>query len=362
MNLEFLNQYLNTDSPSTFEVEAQKIWIDYVKQFTNNYQTDNYCNAFTVLKTKQSNNKPFKVVLDAHCDEISWQVCSIEENGYIRVKRYNGTDNEITPTTQIKIITNKLDENGNYIKINGVFGTLPIHLKDKTKPTENIPELLYIDVCAESKEEVEQLGIELGNYVVQIRNTEIVNDKYVISKSLDDKIGGFINAEVLRNIVENNIELPFDLYIVNSAQEEVGLRGAKMITDTIKPDIVISFDVTFDASTPNVNILKHGNNKLNDGVIFRLGADVNKKLFDLMKTTADNCNIPYKIEVGGAGGTNTSAYNLSNGGVVTSCVSIPLRYMHTPNEKISLSDTEHAINFLVELLKVIEYNHNFKLI
>lgn len=362
MNIEFLKQYLNTDSPSTFEVEAQKVWIDYVKQFTDNYETDNYCNAFTVLKSKLLIDRRFKVALDAHCDEISWQVCSIDDNGFIRVKRYNGTDNEITPTTEIKIITNKLDDNGNYIKINGVFGTLPIHLKERGKVTEITPESLYIDVCAESKEEVEQLGIELGNYVVQRKNVEFVNDKYVISKALDDKIGGFINAEVLRTIVENKIELPFDLYIVNSAQEEVGLRGAKMITERIKPDVVISFDVTFDASTPNVNNSKHGKNKINDGVIFRLGADVNKKLFDLMKNVADNCSIPYKIEVGGAGGTNTTAYNLSNGGVATSCVSIPLRYMHTPNEKISLSDTKYAIDFLVELLKVIKYEHDFKLI
>ena len=242
------------------------------------------------------------------------------------------------------------------IKISGVFGSSPIHFKigdDKEKITE---ESLYIDVFCSTKEEVLNKGIEIGNYIVFDRKPEIIDNKYIISKSLDDKIGGFIITEVLNKLVSDKIDLPYDLYAVNSTQEEVGLRGSKMITDTIKPNIAICFDVSFDTSTPNTNKDKHGDYKMGDGLIFRVGSDVHPTFLKHMKKVADDKNYKYKIYVGGAGGTNTNSYNLSNGGVVTSTISIPLRYMHTPNEIVSLDDIQTTIDYIVDLLKSINGN------
>jgi len=366
MNKEFLLNYLKTDSPSTFEVESQKTWIEYISNFITDIKSDNYGNTYATLYSKnqdinQTVNR-FKVVIDAHCDEIGWIISSIDDDGYLRVKRNGGTDNQITPSTNVKIITDNKDENDLFIKIKGTFGTTPIHLKDKDKEYKPTQENIYIDVLANSKDEVKEMGIEIGNYVVFDRTPEIINDKYIVGKSLDDKVGGFIIAEVLRRLVEENIQLPYDLYVVNSVQEEVGLRGSKMITDTIKPDVAIVFDVHFDTNTPNIDNKKFGNTKMGDGLIFRNGADVHPILLKLMKSVAKESNFNYKIIIGGAGGTNTAAYNLSNGGVVTSTISVPLRYMHTPNEIVSLNDIEMTINYYVELLKNIEYNHNFKLV
>lgn len=361
MNKKFLLEYLNTDSPSTFEVESQKKWIEYISKYSKEVITDYYGNAYTVLKSKQYISNRYKVVIDAHCDEIGWMVSSIDDDGFIRIKRNGGTDNEITPSTTIKIITDNKDKKGNFIKISGVFGTTPIHLKDKEDPKLTL-EKLYIDIFATSKKEVEDLGVEVGNYVVFDRQSEIVNDKYIIGKSLDDKVGGYINAEVLRRLVEENIELPYDLYIVNTVQEEVGLRGSKMITDTIKPNVAICFDVHFDTGTPNIDKSKYGDTKMSDGLIFRNGYDVHPRLLNLMKIVAKEKDFKYKIIVGGSGGTNTTGYNLSNGGVVTSTISIPLRYMHTPNEVVLLDDIELVINYYIELLKSIQYEHDFKLI
>ena len=194
------------------------------------------------------------------------------------------------------------------------------------------------------------------------RISELVNNKYVIGKGLDDKIGGFIIAEVLKRLKEDNITLPYNLYVVNSVQEELGLRGSKMITETIKPDVAICFDVHFDTSTPNVDKTKFGDTKMNDGLVFRTGHDTHPKLLKLMKDVAKNNNVKYKQIVGGAGGTNTTSYNLSNGGVVTGSLSIPLRYMHSPNEIVSLDDVELSISYFIELLKSISDNHNFKLV
>lgn len=355
MNKEFLKKYLNTDSPSTFEVGAQKVWIEQVSKYSDMIESDNFGNVFAYKKSLNDNIDRYRVVIDAHCDEIGWVVSSIDSDGFLRVKRNGGTDNEITPSTNVKILT----DSGK--KIKGVFGTTPIHLKDKEqfKPTQ---ENIYIDVFATSKEEVEEMGIEIGNYVVFDRDVEIINDKYIIGKSLDDKIGGFIIAEVLKKIKEEDIKLPYDLYVVNSVQEEVGLRGAKMITETIKPDLAICFDVHFDTNTPNIDKSKYGDTKMGNGLIFRSGYDVQPNVLKFMKKVANENNYKYNVIIGGAGGTNTSGYNLSNGGVLASTISIPLRYMHTPNEVVLLEDIELTINYFVDLLKNIEYKHNFKII
>lgn len=361
MNKEFLKKYLNTDSPSTFEVEAQKAWMEYLNDSCDSITTDNYGNTYATIYSKEMTEKRYNVVIDAHCDEIGWMISSIDSDGFIRVKRNGGTDNEITPSTNVRIITDNKDENGNFIKYKGVFGTTPIHLKDK-KQFEPTQENIYIDVFATSKEEVEQMGIEIGNYVVFDKECEIINDKYVMGKSLDDKVGGFIIAEVIKRINDEKIELPFDLYAVNSVQEEVGLRGSKMITDKINPDVAICFDVHFDTNTPNIDKSKFGDTKMGEGLIFRNGYDVHPHLLKLMKNVAKEKEINYKIIVGGAGGTNTAGYNLSNGGVVTSTISIPLRYMHTPQEIVLLDDIELTINYYIELLKNIKYEHDFKLV
>ena len=261
--------------------------------------------------------------------------------------------------TNVRIITDNEDEDGT-IKVHGVFGVTPIHLKDKDNDPKITQDNLYIDVCATSKDEVLKMGIEVGNNVVFDTELNIIDEKYLKGKSLDDKIGGYIIAEVLKKIVEEKISLPYDLYVVNSVQEEVGLRGAKMISETIKPDVAICFDVHFDTSTPNIDKSIHGSTKMGEGLIFRGGYDVHSNLLKLMKKVATDTDTDFKVIVGGSGGTNTAAYNLANGGVVTSTISIPLRYMHTPQEIVKISDVELTINYMVELLQNIKNKHDFK--
>ena len=358
MDKRFLIELLETDSPSTYEVEGQKLLMSEISQLADEVITDNYGNV--VFKISGTSDNPMKVVLDAHCDEISWVVKRITDDGLLYVARNGGTDNTITPTQAVKVFTNRT-EDGKHFKVKGFFGWVPIHLKGE-KPEQPSNDNLYVEVGATSKEDVEKMGIDVGNFVVMDREPKFMNEDIVVGKSLDDKIGVFILSQVLKNIKESNVKLPYDLYIVSSVQEEVGLYGAKMITEKIKPDVAIIFDVSFDTSTPTVDKNKHGTYKIGDGLIFRKGKDVNHKLLELMKSVATKNNIPYKIQIGGAGGTNTFSYYLSNGGVATSTLSIPLRYMHTPNEMIHLSDVEKAITYIEHLLLNIENNHNFKLL
>lgn len=363
MDKEFLIEYLNTDSPCSNEVEAQNSWIEQVKNDCEQLITDNYGNvAALIRKTDGNPNDTYRVVIDAHCDEIGWVVSRITDEGFIYVKRNGGTDNDITPGTRVKIMTESFDENGKQIKIKGFFGWIPIHLKKKPKADTPNEDNLFIDVTARSMEDIEEMGIEVGNYIVVDREAEIINDKFVVGKSLDDKIGGFILSEVLKKLKIDDVKLPYDLYVVNSVQEEVGLFGAKMITETIKPNVAICFDVCFDTNTPMIDKNKYGDFKMGDGVVFRQGRDTHINLVRLMKKVANENEVPYKMSVGGGGGTNTFSYYLSNGGVVTSTISIPLRYMHTPNEMVMLEDVQKTVDYYVELLKNIEYKHNFKLV
>ncbi len=352
MNKEFLLKYLNTDSPSTYEIEGQKVWLAELEEYADKVITDNYGNVALLIKgTKHSKSNNFKVVIDAHGDEIGWIVKSISDDGFIKVQRNGGTDNDITQGTQVKILTRKG-------KVKGFFGSPAIHLKDRDSKDKIKQENLAIDVGALTKEDVEKLGIEVGSFVVVDRVAEIMNDKFVVGKSLDDKIGGFIHSEVLKKLKEDKIKLPYDLYIVNSVQEEVGLRGARMMNKIIKPNVAIAFDATFDTNTPGINKDKHGDYKMGEGIVLRQGFDVHNTFLKLMKDCAKENDINFKIQVGGSGGTNTFSYYQS--GVVTNTLLIPLRYMHTPNEMVMLDDVQTAIDFYVKALQKIENNHNFK--
>lgn len=357
MNEDFLMKYLKTNSPSTYEVDGQRVWRDYIKDFVDEVEVDNYGTVIAKINSSNSDNKknPYKVLIDAHADEIGFIVKRITDDGYIYVESMGGIDYDVTPGISVNVMT----DDG---LVKGFFGWIPIHQRNHKNPEKPTVETVFIDLGVSSKEEVEKLGVEQGNFVVFDRKPEILNEKYLVSKSLDDKIGGFITAELARTIKESKIDLPFDLYIVNSVQEEVGLRGATMVTNRVKPDVNISIDVCFDNSNPLVSNTKYDDTKIGEGIILANFPAINHKLLDLMKATAKKGKIKHQIRVGSGRhtGTNTDAYNLSNGGVVSGLVSVPLRYMHTPNEMIHMDDVECSIKFFTKLLKKIKYKHNFK--
>lgn len=357
MNKKFLMEYLSTNAPSTFEVEGQKVWKDYIEKFVDSVEVDNYGTVIAKIlsKNKDNKNKPYKVLIDAHADEIGFIVKRITDDGYIYTEPMGGIDYDIVIGLPVNIMT----DNG---LVKGIFGWIPIHQRDATNPDKPTKDKVFIDVGASSKKEVEDLGIEQGNFIVFDRKPEILNEKYLVSKSLDDKIGGFVIAEVARTIKEKGIDLPFDLYIVNTVQEEVGLRGATMVTNNINPDVNITIDVCFDNTNPLVSKTKYDDTKIGEGIILANFPAVQQNLLKLMKKVAKKNNIKHQIRVGSGRhtGTNTDAYNLSNGGVISGLVSIPLRYMHTPNEIVHMEDVESAITFYIKLLKKIDYQHDFK--
>ncbi|MEZ4909113.1 MAG: M20/M25/M40 family metallo-hydrolase [Saprospiraceae bacterium] len=240
---DFLFNYLNNAAPSGFEVNGQKIWLNQIKPFVDEWDSDNYGTVYGIINP----GKKFKVLIEAHADEIGWRVNYINDKGLIYVIRNGGSDHIIAPSKRVFIHT----DDGKQVK--GVFGWPAIHTrnhKDNNKHPET--DNIFIDIGASSKEDVLKTGVDVGNPITFVDNLEKLNDNYIVGRALDNRIGGFCIAEVARKIKENNIQLPYTLYIVNSVQEEVGLRGAQMITETIKPNAAIVTDVSHDTTTPMI--------------------------------------------------------------------------------------------------------------
>ncbi len=348
---DFLRQYLNNASPTGFESAGQKLWIEYLKPYIDDWGSDNYGTVYGIINP----GKDFKVVIEGHADEISWFVHHITDNGFINVIRNGGSDHMIAPSKRVNIHTDK-----GIVK--GIFGWPAIHTRkgeeSKLAPTvDNI----FIDVGASKKEEVLEMGIHVGSVITYEDEMITLNDRFYVGRALDNRIGGFCVAEVGRLIKENKIDLPFSLYIVNSVQEEVGLRGAEMIAHTIKPDVAIVTDVTHDTQTPLMNKKKLGDVKSGDGPSVTYAPAVHNNLLRLIIDTAKEKEIPLQREAASRStGTDTDAFAYSNGGVPSALISLPLRYMHTTVEMAHKSDVENVIRLIYETLLKIEHGHSFK--
>jgi len=348
---EFLRKYLNNASPTGFESSGQKIWLEYIKPYIHDWQLDNYGTAYGIINP----DKPYKVVIEGHADEISWFVHYITDKGYINVIRNGGSDHLIAPSKRVNIHTKK-----GIVK--GIFGWPAIHTRhgEDAKLTPKV-ENIFIDVGASSKEEVLEMGIHVGCVITYEDEMTILNDKYYVGRALDNRMGGFCVAEVARLIHENKIDLPYSLYVVNSVQEEVGLHGAEMVAHTIKPNVAIVTDVTHDTNTPLVSAQKLGDIKSGDGPSVTYAPAVHNNLLSLIIETAEEKEIPIQREASSRRtGTDTDAFAYSNGGVPSALISLPLRYMHTTVEMAHKDDVNNVIRLIYETLQKIEDEHNFK--
>lgn len=347
----FLMKYLNNASPTGFEAAGQQLWLEYIKPFVDDWQLDNYGTAYGIINP----DADYRVVIEGHADEISWFVHYISDDGFVNVVRNGGSDHVIAPSKRVNIHTPKGI-------VRGVFGWPAIHTRhgeeNKLMPK---PENIFIDVGAKDKEEVLAMGIHIGCVITYEDQVEILNDRYYVGRALDNRIGGYCIAEVARLLKKNKVTLPFGLYIVNSVQEEVGLRGAQMIAERIKPHVALITDVTHDTHTPMINLKKHGDVKSGAGPSLTYAPAVHNKLLSLIVETAEAEKIPFQREAASrATGTDTDAFAYSGEGVPSALISLPLRYMHTTVEMAHKKDVENVIKLIYATLKRIEYGHNFK--
>ena len=348
-SITFLENYLNNAAPTGYESSGQKIWMNYLKPYVDEFITDTYGTAVGVINP----DAKYKVVIEGHSDEISWYVNYITDNGLIYVIRNGGSDHQIAPSKWVNIHTKKGI-------VQGVFGWPAIHTRKNGK--EEIPKLdnIFIDVGAKDKKEVVKMGIHVGCVITYPDTFKILNKDKFLCRAIDNRAGGFMIAQVARLISENNIKLPFGLYITNSVQEEVGLRGAEMITQTLNPNLALVTDVCHDTTTPMINKKTEGHTEIGKGPVISYAPAVQNNLRERIIETAEKNKIPFqRLASSRFTGTDTDAFAYSNGGVASALISLPLRYMHTTVEMVHRKDVENVIRLIYETLLTIKNGESF---
>lgn len=348
---QFLASYLNNASPTGFESPGQKLWLEYIRPFVDDYITDVYGTVVGVVNPGQ----PYKVVIEAHADEISWFVNYIDNDGYIYVRRNGGSDHQIAPSMRVNVHT----KNG---LVPGVFGWPAIHVRDEKEETPTLKNI-FIDLGCKNKDEVFALGVHVGSVVTFTDGFMELNDRYYVGRALDNRIGGFMIAEVARLLKENGKKLPFTLYVVNAVQEEIGLRGAEMISRKLSPNVAIITDVCHDTQSPMYNKKLQGDITAGKGPVITYGPAIQTNLNDLLIDVAEKNEIPFqRAAVSRSTGTDTDSFAYSAEGVASTLISLPLKYMHTTVEMVHKEDVEKVIQLMYEFLLQLESGHDFRYI
>ncbi|TAL46306.1 MAG: M42 family peptidase [Chitinophagaceae bacterium] len=350
-SFSFFKKYINNASPVGFETSGQKLWLEYLKPYVDTHFTDAYGSAVGVVKP----NEKFKVVIEAHADEISWFVNYVSPEGLLYLKRNGGVDHQIAPGQRVFI-------HGKKGPVKAVFGWPAIHTRinnpEQKEPQPKVDNL-FLDCGARNKKDIEKLGVHIGAVVTyQDGFEELANDFYV-GRAFDNRIGGFMIAEVARLLKENRKKLPYGLYVVNAVQEEIGLRGAEMIARRIKPDMAIVTDVTHDTSTPMISKIIEGEIACGKGPSLAYAPAIHNKLLKVVEDVATKKKIPVQWRtLSRSTGTDTDSFAYANDGCPSVLISIPLRYMHTTVEMLHRDDIENTIKLMYETLLILSPKTN----
>jgi len=349
-SIKFLYSYINNPSPTGFESEGQKLWLNYIQPYVDEYIVDTYGSVAAIINPKAK----YKVVIEAHADEISWFVHYITKDGFIYLRRNGGSDHQIAPSMRVNI-------HGTKGIVKGIFGWPAIHVRDAAKEESPSLKNIFLDLGCSSAKEVEALGVHVGTVVTYEAPLMELNGKYFVGRALDNRIGGFIIAEVARILKESKDKLPFALYIVNSVQEEVGLNGATMMARKINPQVAIVTDVCHDTQTPMMNKIASGDLACGNGPVLSYAPAVQNNLLKLIIDAANKNKIKFQRQAASrATGTDTDAFAYATDGIASALISLPLRYMHTTVESVHKEDVEQVIKLIYNSIKSIKNNQDFR--
>jgi len=335
---EILLELLQMKCPSGSEEQVTDLFACSISPYVDEVSMDANGNR---IAHKKGNGK--KVVLMAHADEVGLLISYINNDGFLYFNEVGGIDTNLLPGQRVAI-------SGKKGIVTGIIGKKPIHLQDKKDGSKDLmPEDLWIDIAAKDKADAME-KVQLGSVASYISMPLMMSDTIIASKSLDDRIGVAILIGVAKNL--QNSMSNYDIYFVASTQEELGARGAQTVTETIIPEIGIAIDVTHATDYPTTSPIKDGDISLGKGVVIPLGPNMNKTLSQSFINIAENNKIPHQIEViAKPTGTDARMIQVAGKGVMTGLLSIPCRYMHTPNEIASLTDADNAIALLSEYLQ-----------
>ncbi|KGP72045.1 M20/M25/M40 family metallo-hydrolase [Pontibacillus yanchengensis] len=332
---DFLFELLTTASPSSMEMGIQKKWMEYIKPFADEIRTDNAGNVIGVLNPEAD----FKILLAGHCDEIALVINRIDDHGFLHFDKMGG----INPKAAVGMKVTVLGQGGT---ITGVVGVNAQH-HGGLKGDFDLDDL-FIDCGAKSKEEAEKF-VQIGDLAVYKREPELLMDRYISGRGLDNRTGAFIVAEVLRRLSEKNINV--GVYAASTVNEETNMGGAYFAAAGLEPSMAIAVDVTFATDYPHVNKNKYGDVRLEHGPVLAKGAPINIKINRLLEKAAHSLdmNVQYELTPRMTG-TDADKMRLTGRGVPVSLVSLPLRYMHSPVETASVQDIEEEIELMVKMI------------
>ncbi|MBN2790624.1 MAG: M20/M25/M40 family metallo-hydrolase [Candidatus Delongbacteria bacterium] len=341
----FLCELLNTPSPSGMEKEIQLKWMKYTKQFADKVESDIMGNAIAIINPKAK----FRVLLAGHCDEIGFIINKIDDDGYLLFTSVGGINAKIAPGMQVDVF-------GHGGKISGVIGVNAEHhggLKEKISYED-----LFIDCGAKTKKEISKM-VQIGDFAVYRSGIlELRNDR-ISCKGMDDKTGSFIVAEVIKKLAKKKPKV--GVYAVSTVSEEAGLQGAYSAGAVIKPDMAIACDVTFATDYPGVNTSKYGDYSLEGGPVLAKGAPINSKINTYLEKAAKKLKMELQYELTPERtGTDADRIKYTGDGVPVACVSLPIRYMHSPVETVSLKEIDKEIDLLVEMIMGLTGKENLK--
>lgn len=327
---KFLTQLIESISPSGYEDEAARVWLDEARTLTDDIRRDTHGNSDAVINPGGSP----RIILCGHYDEIGFLITHISDDGYLWIQPVGGWDNQI-PQGQHVVIRGRKGH------VHGVIGKCPIHLM-KSDQREKVTKLeeQWVDIGAKDRKAAEKL-VSIGDPLVIDRGMHELAGGLVAGRGFDNRAGAFTVLEAARILTK--LKPKAEVHAVATAQEEIGLRGAKTASYGVDPLVGIAVDVTFATDYPSMGdaTKKYGNIKVGKGVVITRGPNVNPKLFELMVDVAKKEKIPYQVSAESrATGTDANAIQISRGGVATGLLSIPNRYMHTPCEVVSLDDLE----------------------
>jgi len=347
----FLKALAEAPSPSGYEQPAQKVFREYIQNYVDEVKTDVLGNTFGLIKGTGTGGPT--IMLAGHCDEVGFMVKYIDENGYLYFAPIGGVDDQLLPGKRVWIHS----QSG---PLMGVIGRKPIHLIDP-KDREKVVQVYnqFIDVGAKNKKEASKL-VKVGDAITFAAGLEKLVGDRVVSRGFDDKVGSFVVAEVLRMVGQKKERPKGTVYGVSTVQEELGLRGATTSAYQIRPDVGIAVEVGHASDYPEADKKRVGEYKLGAGPIIARGANINPLIYELLLKTAKKTKIPVQI-LGAprATGTDANVIQLSRKGVATGLVSVPLRYMHTPTEVLSLRDLEATCRLLVGFIYELKEEMSF---
>ena len=348
-SVAFLKRLLDSPAPSGFEIAAARVWREEAAKFAADVRADVAGNSMAEVNTA---GQP-TIMLDGHIDEIGLIVQYIDDDGYVYVAAIGGWDPQVLVGQRIRFLGHAGD-------VIGVIGKKPIHLM-KPSDRDQASKLtdLWVDIGATNRADAEaRLGVGDPG-VIDSRTLEFPHNR-LVSRSIDDRIGAFVVLEALRRYAER----PGKARVVAAAtaREEISWTGggALVCATCINPKMAIVVDVTFATDHPSLDKKELGEHKLGSGPVLSRGALISPVAFGLLRTTAERMKVPFTVHaVGRDTATNADAIHIAREGVATALVSIPNRYMHSPNEMVSLEDVDNVAELIAETCRAVTAETDF---